>query len=194
VTAPTLTATGLTLQRGERVLARDLSFTVTPSDLLLLRGPNGAGKTTLLLTLAGILRPAAGSVAAGTPHLLGHQSAIKPRLSVRENLAFWCALYAGDPARIAPALETVGLAHTASLEAGHLSAGQTRRLAIARLLVAHRDLWLLDEPTAALDSDGELLVQTLLAAHLARGGLAVAAVHHDLHLPPPANVKSLALR
>jgi heme exporter protein A len=184
----------LTIQRGERVLARDLSFAVPARELLLLRGANGAGKTSLLMTIAGILHPAAGSVSAGPLHLLGHQSAVKPRLTVRENLQFWCAAYAGDPRHIAPALEAVGLARAAGLEAGHLSAGQTRRLAIARLLVAHRDLWLLDEPTAALDSEGELLVQTLLAAHLARGGSAIAAVHHDLHLPPPANVRTLTLQ
>ena len=194
MTAPSLTATGLTLQRGERILARDLSFTVTPGELLLLRGPNGAGKTSLLLTVAGILRPPAGSVTAGLFHLLGHESAIKARLTVRENLAFWCALYAGDPMHIAQALETVGLLHLERLESGHLSAGQTRRLAIARLLVAHRDLWLLDEPMSSLDAEGERLVQTLLSAHLARGGSAIAAVHHDLHLPPPADVRSLTLQ
>lgn len=193
MTAPPLTASGLTLQRGERVLARDLSFTVTPGELLLLRGPNGAGKTTLLLTIAGILRPSTGLVTAGLLHLLGHQSAVKSRLTIRENLAFWCALNNGEASHLTPALETVGLSHLESLEAGHLSAGQTRRLAIARLLVAPRDLWLLDEPTSSLDADGELLVQSLLAAHLARGGAAVAAVHHDLHLPSPAVVKSLTL-
>lgn len=186
----------LTIRRGERVLVRDLSFTVPPGELLLLRGPNGAGKTSLLLCLAGILGPAAGAVAAGEPdhmHLLGHLSAVKPRLTVRENLMFWCALLRGDPALVAPSLETVALARAADLEAGHLSAGQTRRLAIARLLVADRPLWLLDEPAAALDAEGELLVARLLDAHLGRGGLAVAAVHHDLHLPPPANVRTLTL-
>jgi heme exporter protein A len=190
----TLTVSGLTIERGARTLVSGLSFAVPPGELLLLRGPNGAGKTSLLLAIAGILHPAAGTVAAGPLHLLGHQSAIKPKLTASENLSFWCALYGGDPGHIAPALQTVGLAHAADIEAGHLSAGQTRRLTIARLLVAHRDLWLLDEPTSALDSEGELLVQTLLDAHLKRGGLAVAAVHHDLHLPPPANVRTLYLR
>lgn len=191
---PGLSATGITLVRGERTLVSGLTVSVPPGELLLLRGPNGAGKTSLLLCLAGILRPAAGAVSVGPLHFLGHQSAVKPRLTVRENLEVWCALYAGDATHIAPALETVGLDRLASLEAGHLSAGQTRRLAIARLLVAHRDTWLLDEPNAALDSGGELLVQTLIDAHLKRGGLAVAAVHRDLHLPPPALIRTLTLK
>jgi heme exporter protein A len=191
---PAVSVDSLTIQRGDRVLLRDLTLAVAPGELLLLRGPNGAGKTSLLLTIAGILRPAAGTVTAGLFHLLGHQSAVKPRLTVRENLASWCDLYAGDAEHIAPALETVGLLKLEHLESGHLSAGQTRRLAIARLLVAHRDLWLLDEPASSLDAEGELLVQTLLAAHLARGGSAIAAVHHDLRLPPPADVRSLTLQ
>ena len=193
---PGVSVSNLTIQRGDRVLARDLTFTVPKGELLLLRGANGAGKTSLLLTLAGILRPAAGTLSAGEPHelhLLGHQPAIKPRLTVRENLQFWCDLNGGTRTLIAPSLDRVGLAHATGLDAGHLSAGQTRRLAIARLLVADRPLWLLDEPTAALDSGGELLVTELLDAHLRRGGLVVAAVHHDLHLPPPANVKTLTL-
>ena len=188
-----LTAHQLTLARGERVLVRALDLEVVPGELLLLRGPNGAGKTTLLLALAGLVRPLDGTVSAPALHLVGHLSAVKGRLSVLENLRFWTAMNAGDPTHIAPALEAVGLGHAAELEAGHLSAGQTRRLALARLLTAERPLWLLDEPTAALDSDGELLIRTLLDAHLKRGGLAVAATHHDIHIPPPANVRTLTL-
>ena len=102
-------------------------------------------------------------------------------------------LFRSDRALIDRALEAVGLAHIAGLEAGYLSAGQTRRLGLARLLVADRPIWLLDEPTAALDSQGEQLVLGLIDAHLRRGGIAIAATHHDMHLAPPAKVMTLTL-
>ena len=197
-----LKVTGLSCRRGERLLIRDLAFAVEPGEALLLRGPNGAGKTTLLLALAGIVQPAAGSIAisggdgegsARDLHLLAHLPALKGRLTVAENLRFWADLNGGDPALIAPSLETVGLDRLATLPAGYLSAGQTRRLALARLLCADRPVWLLDEPTAALDHDGEVLVGRLLDAHLMRGGLVVASTHHDLALRPPARIRTLLL-
>lgn len=198
-----LAVTALGCRRGERLLFANLAFSVPPGELLLLRGPNGVGKTTLLLALAGIVRPDTGTISIegrgeedrpGTDlHLMGHQPATKPRLTVAENLRFWADMLGGDRALLTPALEAVGLAAIAGLEAGHLSAGQTRRLGLARLLVADRPIWLLDEPTSALDTEGEQLVLRLLAAHLARGGIAIAATHHDLQLPPPANVRTLTL-
>jgi heme exporter protein A len=198
-----LKVSGLACRRGERLLIDHLDFEVEAGEILLLRGPNGAGKTTLLLALAGIVRPEAGSIAltggeadAGPSsdlHLLGHQPAVKSRLSVTENLRFWADINGGDRLLIEPALTAVGLGHADALEAGHLSAGQTRRLALARLLVAERPVWLLDEPTAALDTDGELLVGRLLDAHLLRGGLVVAATHHDLALRPPVRLRTLTL-
>ena len=199
----TIEVARLACRRGERLLFADLTFTVVPGELLLVRGANGAGKTTLLLALAGILRPEAGTIGVtgrreddrpgADVHLLSHQPAIKPRLTAAENLQFWADLFAGERRLIAPALETVGLAHIADLEAGHYSAGQTRRLALARLLVADRPIWLLDEPTVSLDGHAQAVLTGAVDVHLAAGGLAVAATHHDIHIPPPANVRTLTL-
>jgi heme exporter protein A len=197
----TIRASGLACRRGEALLFHDVDFEVGAGELLLLRGPNGSGKTTMLQTLAGLLRADAGRVdivggdeaTATDLHFLGHLGAVSARLTVEENLRFWTALCAGSPPLIAPALEAVGLAPIGQLEAGLLSAGQTRRLALARLLCAERPIWLLDEPTAALDSAGEQLVATLIDAHLQRGGLVVAATHHDIILHGPARVRTLRL-
>ena len=187
----TLTLAGLTGQRGEKRLFGGVSLTLGPGEIAELRGPNGTGKTTLLLIVAGVLRPAAGTVAigGGDPEgrtetdigYLGHRAAIKARLSVIENLRFWSALN-GGAADIDAALDTVGLAPIATLDAGYLSAGQTRRLALARLIIAERPIWLMDEPTAALDAAGEALVAGLIDAQLDRGGLVLAATHHGFGL------------
>lgn len=195
-----LKATGLASRRGERLLFRDLDFELGAGEMLLLRGPNGSGKTTLLLVLADLLRPESGScellgAADGDSelHFLGHTAALSGRLTVAENLRFWSALCGGNPALLEPTLQTIGLAPIAELEAGLLSAGQRRRLALGRLLCAERPLWLLDEPTTALDSAGEQLVSALIDAHLQRGGLVVAATHHDIPLRAPSRVRELRL-
>lgn len=182
--APLLSVEGLALSRGGTRLFEGVSFALNAGELLLLRGPNGAGKSSLLLALAGVLRADAGRIGwaggeAPLLHLLGHQSGVKTRLSLSENLFFWQAVNGGGLAPEA-ALERVGLGGLGPIAAGHLSAGQTRRLALARLLVSDRRLWLLDEPFAALDKTGEALVENLINARLAAGGAVIAATHDDI--------------
>lgn len=200
--ARTLSVSGLALRRGERLLFDDVGFTVEPGEILLLRGPNGAGKTSLIKCLAGFLRADEGSVVVSGQgeeerwqedvHFLGHLSAVKARLKVGENLRAWAALNGGS-GDIGAALARVGLGSIVNLDAGYLSAGQTRRLALARLLVSPRPIWLLDEPTSALDKDGDRLVGELIDAHLAAGGLAVAATHLELRIADGGRVRTLEL-
>jgi len=194
--------TGLACRRGERVLFSNIGFSLGPGRALLLRGPNGAGKTTLIKTLAGLLPPEAGTITVsgrgaddrpGTDmHLLAHLAAAKGRLTVEENLGFWRAINGGS-GDLGAALATVGLGRIADLEAGHLSAGQARRLALARLIVSPRPIWLLDEPTAALDAEGEKLVGRLIDAHLAQGGSCIAATHLPIPIAQGERVDVLQL-
>ncbi|ODT80994.1 MAG: heme ABC exporter, ATP-binding protein CcmA [Pelagibacterium sp. SCN 64-44] len=195
----TLSAQDLVCGRGGMALGPPLSFSLSSGQCLFLRGPNGAGKTTLLLTLAGLIAPLSGHFsilgaaeeAGRLLHHCGHRNAIKPRLTVAENLQFWASINPSgglDPAR---ALAETGLARLADLDAGYLSAGQSRRLALARLLVSHRPIWLLDEPTAALDSQGHGLVASLIERHLGMGGLVLAATHDPIDLE---NAATLTLR
>lgn len=185
---PVLAARNLTVSRGGRQLFAGLSFAVPERSVLVLRGPNGAGKTSLLLALTGAIRPESGETAfrdddaAASIHLLLVQNAVKPRLSVGENLDFWRVVNGPTGIAAGAALERVGLGGLDAIEAGHLSTGQTRRLALARLLVTRRPIWLLDEPATALDTDGEALVRDMIVGHCAGGGIAVVATHHDLGL------------
>jgi heme exporter protein A len=144
---PLLTAENLTLVRGGRQLFAGVSLSLVAGQFLLLRGPNGAGKSSLLLTLAGLLRPAHGTIGPQEHeplHILAHSSAVKSRLTLAENLAFWRRVNGPTGLSIEAALERVGLGGLGAIDAGHLSAGQTRRLALARLLVTDRRIWLLD--------------------------------------------------
>ena len=180
----------LTCIRGERLLFAGLSFAVSPGQMLVLRGPNGSGKTSLLRLSAGLLPAAQGHLTWQgqrvedahdlARHLawLGHAEALKPALTVRENLSFW-ARFAGRAGAVDAALAALDLVALADLPARFLSAGQRRRVALARLVAADRKLWLLDEPTTALDSAAVALFAALLRAHLAAGGLAIAATHLD---------------
>jgi heme exporter protein A len=176
---------------GRRVLA-GVSFTVSPSEALVVTGRNGAGKSTLLAALAGLLRPETGSIRASglgertlaeSLHLIAHRDALKGSLTATENLRFAAALLDSAGMTPAEALEAVGLPGAADLPVAYLSAGQRRRIALARLLVAHRPLWLLDEPTLALDAAAQAMLTTLMQRHLAVGGLLIAATHAPLGLP-----------
>ncbi|HEY7458628.1 MAG TPA: heme ABC exporter ATP-binding protein CcmA [Xanthobacteraceae bacterium] len=182
-----LLAQELACIRGGRRLFQGLSFQVAAGEALLVTGPNGAGKTSLLRMIAGLLRPAAGRVAFDgidadrevgiAAHFVGHLDAVKGSLSAEENLYFVCDLLGGAGDAVAGGLARFGLAPLASFPARMLSAGQRRRLALARLLVASRPLWLLDEPTTGLDNEGQEIFAALTATHLANGGLLVAATH-----------------
>ena len=185
--------------RGSRTLFADLSFDVSAGQSLLVSGPNGAGKTTLLRTIAGFLRPHAGSVALeeGQPdhtlseqcHYVGHLNAVKASLTVAENAGFWSAFLGGARERVATALETFGLAALCDIPAGYLSAGQKRRLGLARVLLAERPIWLLDEPSAALDEAAQRTLLEAVNAHLAAGGMVVAATHAPLAFAGPRELR-----
>lgn len=190
----------LVLARGGRTVVDRLSFTVDAGHALVLSGANGAGKTTLIRALAGFLLPVEGQIvleggsADRTPaeqcHFVGHQNGMKSSLTVEENLLFWAdflrAPGAGPgvepPKRVADALTRFDLEPLSDIPAGYLSAGQKRRLGLARLLVAERPVWLLDEPTVSLDTRSAGLLAALVNAHTAAGGIVVAATHLDLGL------------
>ena len=192
--------------RGGRLVFAGVSFALAAGRALVLRGRNGIGKSSLLRMIAGLVPLEDGELTlqeAGTDvdlaqlcHYFGHLDAIKPVLSVTENLGFWASYLAlgPDPASAdsldcQAALEAVGIGQLADLPAGYLSAGQRRRLALARLLVAPRPVWLLDEPTSALDTEGQQRLFAMVDAHLKAGGLVVAATHADL----PFEIETLDL-
>ena len=190
-----LIADRLSLARGDRTLFEGLSFQVSAGQALALEGANGAGKTSLLRLIAGFLTPKAGTLTLKDQSRavtdaeergayigwLGHQDGLKPQLTVIEQLQFYARLYrsGSQPSAV---LEEVGLARQAELPCRYLSAGQKRRLALARLLASARPLWLLDEPFAALDTSGQALMGRLMALHCGNGGIVIAATHDPLGL------------
>ncbi len=221
--APLLAIDGLTVERGGRIVLRDLAFALAPGETILVAGRNGAGKSTLLRTLAGLLHPASGTIRYGladedvngveTIHYLGYEDALKPSLTVRENLDFWASMLGGQSGPAQPnrepalssaaagkgagapvpgsrsaspgmtlveALDAYGIGRLVDLPAGYLSAGQKRRVALARLLLAPRPIWLLDEPLIALDTAAQDLVVAHMAAHTAAGGAILVASHQPL--------------
>src|ERR1700689_3780148 len=181
---------GVKCVRGGREVFSELDFTAFSGEALAVNGPNGSGKTSLLRINAGLLEVAAGSIGledgereltvAEQAHYLGHRDAMKPALSVSENLPFWRDFLGGEASNAAESLGAVGLDHAAHLPAAYLSARQRRRLSIARLRAVRRPIWLLDEPTSALDTAGQSLFAALMRDHLARGGLIIAATHTPL--------------
>lgn len=179
--------------RGGRIVFRDLSFLVRSGQVLVIEGANGSGKTSLLRMLAGLLAPSAGQIRVndlqtdgdGRSALigwLGHQDGTKPQLSPRETLQFFSRLY-GCTAAIDDVLARVGLQHAADLPCQYLSAGQKKRLALARLTMLGRPLWLMDEPFASLDTDGRALATKFAGAHASSGGIVVIASHDPIALP-----------
>jgi heme exporter protein A len=194
-----LSGTDLGCVRGGQQVFSGVSFAVCAGEALALTGPNGAGKTTLLRVIAGLLRLSEGrleisggeseATIAEQVHYVGHQDALKPALSVAENLAFWTG-FLGEESAAADGLAAVGLAALADLPAGYLSAGQRRRLALARLVSAPRKIWLLDEPTAALDAAAQVKLGELMGEHLGGGGIVIAATHGPL---PIAHAAELGL-
>src|SRR5882724_8450190 len=176
--------------RGGREVFSGLDFAASSGEALAVTGPNGSGKTSLLRLIAGLLAMAGGSIGLEggeaeltlpeQAHYLGHRDALKPALSVIENLSFWRDFLGGEASDCSESLAKVGLAHATHLPAAYLSAGQRRRLSIGRLLAVRRPVWLLDEPTSALDAAGQDLFAGLMRDHLARGGIIVAATHAPL--------------
>jgi heme exporter protein A len=178
----TLRLDALAIGKGGASLLSGIQAHVAPGEALILRGPNGAGKTTLLRTLAGLQPPTAGTVAPGPEAMAyaSHADGIKATLTVEENLAFWARVHGHG--ETAPARAAFDLDALANRPAAALSAGQKRRLGLARLVLARRPIWLLDEPTVSLDTASVGRFAAAVAAHLAAGGLAVIATHIDLGL------------
>lgn len=178
---PLLKATQLGAMRGDRVLFRDVSLELEAGEALLLRGDNGTGKTTLLRLLSGLARPDAGVCEAAPHHWVGHRTGLKPHETPRSHLHLWATAWGAD-ADIDAILNKMTLARAADVPASGLSAGQCRRTALARTQLVQRDLWILDEPFAALDAQGKALVSELIASHRASGGAVIAAVHGDVQV------------
>lgn len=198
--AALFTGRDLACRRGERLVFRGLDFTLGAGGALILSGPNGSGKSSLLRVMAGLTPAALGMLAwDGTDigedsgahrarlHFIGHSEALKPVLSATETLRFWARMR-GAPFDVAPALARFGLAKAADLPCRYLSAGQKRRLALARLVAAPAPLWLLDEPLTSLDTEAAAQLLDAIAAHRASGGRVVVSTHAPLELGDAARL------
>jgi heme exporter protein A len=193
-------ATDLVCRRGERLVFTNLSFELAPRQALILRGPNGSGKSSLLRLMAGLIRPERGQLSwqganiaedpaahHGRLHFIGHLDGIKPALNVSETLAFWAGMR-GTPDRVPAALDHFRLGRLATMPCRFLSAGERKRLALARLLASPADLWLLDEPTTSLDTAAVEDLLHAITSHLADGGRAVIASHGPLAIETAATL------
>ncbi len=189
---------GLACIRGERLVFTDLDFEIATGGAIRLTGPNGSGKSSLLRVLAGLGRVASGAMYwndipvskerdahRGRVLYIGHQEPIKPWLSVAENLFFWAALYGKQDvdARVAKGLDLVALEHLGETPGRYLSAGQRRRLSLARIVACPLPVWLLDEPTVGLDRDSVAAVERAIATHRETGGMVIAATHIPIAMP-----------
>lgn len=181
------------MRRGGRLILAKVSLSVGPGDLYVLRGANGSGKSTLLRTLAGLAPASLGRVdrAENASVFLGHADGVKGALTARENLVFWEALYESPPAIAESAISRLDVFAFLHQRAARLSAGQRRRLALCRVVIARRPIWLLDEPTAGMDAAGVAAVVDLIADHIDNGGSAIVATHEPLAL---ADARTITLQ
>ena len=193
-----LEVSDLACRRVGQTLFADISIALAPGSIAHVRGPNGSGKSSLLLAIAGILPPARGSVlwngmpiCAEVVAYAGHRDGLKPALSLRENLRAWAGILGSKDAPVENALNCLGITHCSDLPAGQCSAGQRRRAALARVLIAGRPLWLLDEPSATLDPAGHSVLGRILRQHRDTGGIAIVATHDALQ-PEPMHVVDIA--
>jgi len=191
-----LSGSDLSVSRGGRRIFAGLSFALASGEMLAVTGANGSGKSTLLRLVAGLLHQDDGTIAldpepddgrAQAVHYLGHLDGLKLRLTVRENLLFWRRLWKGS-GDVDDALDTVGIGSLDYLHVASLSAGQKRRVSLARLLIHARPVWLLDEPATSLDAAGEAMLGGLIERHLAGGGMAMAALHRPLPVAPTHSI------
>lgn len=193
-----LSASNLTLFRGERLLFKGLSFALKPGELLLLEGPNGSGKTSLLRAIAGLLELESGSVSWNETPLqkerqlfqnsmvwMSHKVGMKGDLTLVENLHYEATLRPQDAVEFGEVLKQLGLSRLTRLPLRSLSAGQQRRVALARMLFSAASVWMMDEPAANLDVEGRELVTHMIRRHLAKGGMAIIAAHQDVDLDVP---------
>jgi len=192
---PSIRVEALTLSRGGRVLFENLSFAAASGAYLEVHGSNGSGKTSLLRAVAGFLKPTGGRIVFDSvdepvlaTHYVGHANGLKREASVADHLRYWAGVFGGAASEdfVAQALD---LGRVLSLPVRALSQGQARRLALARLIVAPRPIWILDEPAAALDEAGKAVLNELITSHRANGGLALAAVHEPLGATPSQIVR-----
>lgn len=179
----TIKAINISCARGARQVLQDVAFTLEPGDCLILRGPNGVGKSTLLRVLAGLGQPVGGTLDINPDDVAysGHLDAVKFQLTVRENLSFWAGVYGTD--MTAEVIDRFGLTQLADRLAANLSAGQKRRLGLARMTLSNRKIWLMDEPTTSLDAHHTALIAQSISEHCAAGGIAILSTHLDLDIP-----------